>query len=258
MNPLAVVTGASSGIGRAYAIELATRGYDLVIVARSEDKLGELAEGIHTESGVNVTVHATDLTLKKGLRTLLRYLKDKPVDLLVNNAGVATLGPFSQREPARLEEEVMLNVNALVQITRAVLPGMLLRQSGQVINIASSAAFQPLAYFANYAATKAHVLSLTQALNDEVGNSGVFLQAVCPGPVDTGFDDYAVDGHLSAPRSLFIQPETVVRQSLKDLEKRREISVPALHHRLLFRTGRLLPTSVSRVAARLGGRQFFE
>ena len=188
----------------------------------------------------------------------MRYLKDKPISLLINNAGVATIGAFCERKPARLEEEILLNINAVVQLTRAALPGMVLRNEGQVINIASSAAFQPTAYFSNYAASKAHILSLTLALNDEVGDSGVFLQAVCPGPVETGFEDYAADGQLSAPRALFIKPETVVKQSLSDLSKRKEVSIPALHHRLVLRAGRLLPTSVSRLAMRFSGKQLFD
>ena len=175
-----------------------------------------------------------DLTKPKGLLGLTQLLADKPISVLVNNAGVATIGAFIKREPKRLEEEILLNINAVVQLTRAVLPGMVLRNAGNIINIASSAAFQPSAFWANYAATKSHVVSFTQALNDEVSGSGVFLQAVCPGPVETGFENYASDGGLDVPKFIFISPETVVRDSLKDLKKKREISIPAAHHRLVM------------------------
>lgn len=258
MRKTAVITGASAGIGESYAIALASRGYDLILVARSEEKLGLLAEGLNDEHGVNITVHAADLTKKRDLNTLIRYLDGKIIDMLVNSAGVATLGQFIKRDPKRLEEEILLNITAVVQLTRAVLPGMVLRNSGNVINVASSSAFQPSAYFANYAATKAHIASLTLALNDEVRDSGVFLQAVCPGPVDTGFENYASDGQLDAPKFLFIKPETVVSQSLKDLEKHREISIPAIHHRLVLNAGRVLPTAVSRMAMRVAGKRMFE
>ena len=135
---------------------------------------------------------------------------------------------------------------------------MVLRNTGTIINIASSAAFQPSPFWANYAATKSHVVSFTQALNDEVRGTGVFLQAVCPGPVDTGFENYASDGTLDAPKFIFISPETVVRDSLKDLEKKREISIPAAHHRLVMNASRLLPTRVSRIALRLSGKRMFD
>lgn len=258
MNKTAVITGASSGIGEAYAAAYATQGYDLLLIARSQDKLETLATALNKEHGINVTAYPADLTKSEDLRGLTQLLTDKPISVLVNNAGVATIGAFIKREPQRLEEEVLLNINAVVQLTRAVLPGMVLRNTGNIINIASSAAFQPSAFWANYAATKAHVTSFTMALNDEVKGTGVFLQAVCPGPVKTGFEHYASDGGLDAPKFLFIRPETVVRDSLKDLKKKREISIPAAHHRLVMNASRLLPSRVSRIALRLSGQRIFD
>lgn len=258
MNNTALITGASSGIGEAYAKALASQGYDLILVARSLDKLETLATALNNEHGITASVHQADLTKKKSLQSLTKLLTEQPVQLLINNAGVATIGKFTKRDPKRLEEEVMLNINAVVQLTRAALPSMVLRNEGTIINVASSAAFQPAAYWANYAATKAHVVSFTQGLNDEVRDSGVFLQAVCPGPVDTGFEDYASDGKSDAPKFLFISAEQVVKDSLKDLKKRREISIPAAHHRLIMNTGRLLPTQVSRMALRLSGKRLFD
>ena len=258
MNNIAVITGASSGIGEAYAGAFAQQGYDLLLVARSQDKLEALATGLNKQHGINVTPYPADLTQAEDLRGLTQLLEDKAISVLVNNAGVATIGEFIKREPQRLEEEILLNINAVVQLTRAVLPGMVLRNAGQVINIASSAAFQPSPFWANYAATKSHVVSFTQALNDEVSGTGVFLQAVCPGPVETGFEHYASDGNLDAPKFIFISPETVVRDSLKDLKKKREISIPAAHHRLVMNAGRLLPTRVSRLALRLSGKRMFD
>jgi len=258
MNKTAVITGASSGIGEAYAAAFAKQGYDLLLIARSQDKLETLATALNNEHGINVTAYPADLTKSEDLLGLTQLLVDKQIAVLVNNAGVATIGAFIKREPQRLEEEILLNINAVVQLTRAVLPGMVLRNTGTVINIASSAAFQPSAFWANYAATKSHVVSFTQALNDEVRGSGVFLQAVCPGPVETGFENYASDGGLDAPKFIFISPETVVRDSLKDLKKKRELSIPAAHHRLVMNAGRLLPTRVSRIALRLSGKRMFD
>ncbi len=258
MNNTAVITGASSGIGEAYAAAYAKQGYDLLLIARSKDKLETLATALNKEHGINATSYPADLTQSTDLLELTQLLQNKPVSVLVNNAGVATIGPFIKREPQRLEEEVLLNINAVVQLTRAVLPGMTLRNTGTVINIASSTAFQPSPFWANYAATKSHVVSFTQALNDEVNGTGVFLQAVCPGPVDTGFENYASDGNLDAPKFIFISPETVVRDSLKDIKKKREISIPAAHHRLVMNAGRLLPTRVSRLALRLSGKRMFD
>ncbi len=257
MNKTALITGASSGIGEAYAKALSRQGYDLLLVARSADKLTALATALNNEHGINAVAHPADLTQKGDLDTLCQLLHTQPVDRLINNAGVATIGAFIKRDAARLEEEILLNINAVVQLTRAALPSMVLRNQGEIINIASSAAFQPTPYLSNYAATKAHILSLTLALNDEVRGSGVFLQAVCPGPVETGFEHYAFDGNLDAPRWVFISPEQVVKDSLRDIQKGREVSIPAIHHRLLMNTGRLLPERVSRLALRAAGRYLF-
>lgn len=258
MNKTAIITGASSGIGEEYAKTLAGKGYHLVIVARSEDKLNTLAEALNNEHGVNVEVVRADLTKKKDLKTVCNIAKRDDIHMLINNAGVATIGTFTKREATRLEEEISLNITALVMLTHAALPGMVLRNAGHIINVASSAAFQPAACWANYAATKAHVLSLTQALNDEVRGTGVSLQAVCPGPVETGFEHYASDGTLNAPKMLFIKPEQVVKDSLKDLKKGREVSIPAAHHRLIMNTGRILPTAFSRFALRTATRRLID
>jgi hypothetical protein len=185
----ALVTGASSGIGEELARQLAIRGASLILTARSKDKLDALASELGQRHRVSVQVVVADLAAPGGAANLAADVDalGVDVDLLVNNAGFGDAGALARADPAKLGEMVRLNCEAVVVLARHFLPGMLARRRGGVLNVASTAAFQPMPYMATYAATKAFVLSFSAALSKEVEGSGVQVTALCPGPVQTGF-----------------------------------------------------------------------
>lgn len=187
----ALITGASSGIGEAFARLLAARKMNLVLVARSEDKLRVLAAELMKQHAVQVEVLSMDLSHEGAARQLHGQCRERGlhVDLLINNAGFATHGAFEAVPLARQHEQVMLNVTALVDATHLFLPDMVARGLGGVLNVASIAGYQPLPYMAIYGATKAFVLSFTEALWAENRERGVRVLALCPGPVETSFFD---------------------------------------------------------------------
>lgn len=215
----AVVTGASSGIGAAFAAALAQRRCDLVLVARREERLRSLAATLQAEHGVHVRVIAADLSTPAGIERLVRQLNDNhvQVDVLVNNAGFATHGTFTEGDAARIDEEISLNVGAVAALTRAFLPEMVRRGNGVVVNIASTAAFQPIPFMAVYGATKAFVLSFTEALWGELEGTGVTALALCPGATDTEFFDVAGEAASVGARQT---PAQVVETGLRALDRR--------------------------------------
>lgn len=196
---LALVTGASSGLGAEIAKRLAARGSELVLVARRRELLAELAAELHEQHGVTVHVLAMDLGIPAAGPTLLAAVEQatggRAVELVVNNAGFGLYGPLLGNDPERLEQMLALNVTALTSITRAFTPPMVQRGSGTLVNIASTGGFQPTPGLAAYAAAKAYVLHLSEALWREVGPSGVRVTAYCPGPVSTDFFDVAGSQH---------------------------------------------------------------
>jgi short-subunit dehydrogenase len=185
MPKQAVITGASSGLGAIFADQLAKRGHSLVLAGRDEARLTAVAQRVDT----NVELVVGDLGTDAGIDDLLKHLDDRDIDVLVNNAGFGTYGPFAGIDPGREHELVAVNVDALVRLTHAVLPGMLARGRGGILNVASTIAFQPGPYQATYGASKAFVLSLSQALWAETRGTGVTVTALCPGPARTGFVD---------------------------------------------------------------------
>jgi short-subunit dehydrogenase len=192
-SQVALITGASTGIGRAYAHAFAARGASLILVARSADKLEAVATEARVRHSVTVNVIAHDLSTPGASTALLERVASlgRDVDILVNNAGFGTLGNFAEIEPTRLDAEMQLNCVTLVGLTRGVLPGMTARRRGTIVNVASVAAFQPMPTMAVYGATKAFVLSFSVAVAEEVRASGVRVFAVCPGATDTAFFDVA-------------------------------------------------------------------
>src|SRR3954452_10635811 len=187
-RPVALVTGASSGIGLELAKLAARDGHDLVLVARSADKLAGLAEELTSEHGVDVRQIVADLAEPGGVRTVLERLGGTHVDVLVNNAGVGGQGRFAvERDLADDLAMIQLNVSALVELTGHLLPPMVERGRGAVLNLASTAGFTPGPLQAVYFASKAFVRSFSEALTEECRNTGVRVTALCPGPVDTGF-----------------------------------------------------------------------
>lgn len=192
-RPLALVTGASSGIGLEMATDLAARGHDLILVARNESALNALAAKLHESHGVDVEIRAQDLAKPNAATALIQALGSRieNVDILVNNAGFGINGRFDQVDQTKSSAMVWLNVNTLTELSHHLTPHMVKRGYGKIINIASVAAFQPCPNFAVYGATKAYVLSLSEAMNIELRNTGVTVTAVCPGATDTGFHEVA-------------------------------------------------------------------
>lgn len=253
----ALITGASTGMGAAFARELAARGADLVLVARSRDKLQALADQLTDAHGVRVDVVPTDLAQPGAGAALARHVTaatspsatrgrseqtgglGRTVDVLINNAGFATYGDVAQANPVRLHEQVQLNVTALLDLTTALLPAMTARGTGSIINVASLVAFQPMPHMAVYGATKAFVLSFTEALWAETKPTGVHVLAVCPGPTDTPF--YEVLDAQEASAGTRRSPEQVVATALRALEKGVPSVIDGRNNRLVARLPRLLP-----------------
>lgn len=244
----ALITGASSGIGAAFAEALARDGVDLVLVARSEDRLRALASRLVRDTGRNVQVLPADLTRPDQGVALLKAVAalDMPIDLLINNAGFATVGAFAVQDAARERDEIALNVTAVVDLAHAFLPGMLERGQGAIINIASAAAFQPMPYMSVYAATKAFVYAFSDGLWAECAGRGVHVMAVCPGPVDTGFFE-ATGSHglrKMVPKGSMITAEQVVDATLAGLAARRRVVIPGGVNKISAAFGALVPRAV--------------
>lgn len=246
-----LVTGASRGLGTAYATELARRGSDLVLVARSATALDELAARIRAAHDVAVTTHAADLTDPDQVAALVRDLDaaSVAVDLLVNNAGMGPAGPFLDRPLEPQQTAVDLNVTALMALTHGFGTPMAARGSGGIINVASTAAFQPMPYQASYAATKAFVLSFTEAVAEELRGTGVRVMAAHPGGTDTAF--FAGTTH-TMDRRFVDSPDAVARRTLDDFARGRSVSYPG---RRLNQVGSWLPRFLPRaVTVRITGK----
>lgn len=226
----ALVTGASGGIGEAFARRLAADGLDLLLVARSADKLDDIARSLRTSCGVRVEILATDLALPDAGTRLQQAASafELHVDLLINNAGFGMVGRFDRLDGARAQQMVALNIGAVVSVTQAFLPGMLARKRGAIVNIASMAAFQPTPFMTTYGATKAFVLSFSEGLWAEYRKRGISVLAVCPGPVDTGFFDATgrPETRAGVPRRMMLKAERVVEESLDALARNRMLVVP--------------------------------
>lgn len=247
----ALVTGASSGIGEAFARALAARGTALVVVARREDRLQALA----AELPVDVEVLAADLSADTSAVEARLQEETRPVDLLVNNAGFGTTGPFAELPLEREDEEIRLNVLALMRLTHAVLPGLVRRDRGAIVNVASVAGFSAAPRNATYTGTKAFVLTFTEGLAEEVRGTGVRVQALCPGLTRTEFQGTADYDASSAPAAAWQSADAVVAESLAALDRGRVVVVPGLHNRALVGTASLLPRAARRRIAGLVTRQ---
>jgi short-subunit dehydrogenase len=248
----ALVTGASMGIGAAFAQALAERGAHLVLVARSRDKLAALAAALAQRHGVRSQVIVADLSKPSAAQALLGETRARglAVDILINNAGFGTYGRFEEISAERQHEEVMLNCAGLVGVTHAFLPGMLQRESGAIIHLASLAAFQPVPYMAVYGATKAFVLSFSEALWAENRARGVRVLALCPGATDTAFFDTV--GAAEAALGPRMRPELVVSRALRALERGRSHLIPGANNYLFAQGARVLPrATLTKVSERI-------
>ncbi|OWY65248.1 oxidoreductase [cyanobacterium TDX16] len=243
--PTALITGASAGIGATFAHELASRQTDLVLVARSADKLQQLAAQLQAQHQIQVYVLVHDLTVPETATAIYNTVTEKglEIDLLINNAGFGDYGDFAERDGDRQVKMVQLNVLALVDLTHKFLPGMRQRRSGSIINLASTAAFQPIPYFSVYAASKAFVLSFSEALWAENRKCGVRILAVCPGPTETKFfkeADFPTTFSETIAKN-YISPQQVVQESLQALEKNRSSIIPGFINKISANASRFLP-----------------
>jgi uncharacterized protein len=245
--PTALVTGASMGIGAAFARALAARKYDLILVARSQDKLGELSHELTIQYGVQVKIWIADLTVPTAAQDVFDAVLgwDWPVDLLVNNAGFGDYAPFVKCDRAKQLSMIQLNVLALTELTHLFLPSMIDRQSGSIINVASIAGLQSLPYLSVYAATKAFVVSFSESLWAEVKSSGVNVQALCPGSTESNFAvvagmDQMMEGSTKEPPKI-ATAESVVQESLDALERNEPIVVTGVGNRVVSAIGRFVP-----------------
>ncbi|MFE3514966.1 SDR family NAD(P)-dependent oxidoreductase [Streptomyces sp. NPDC059166] len=220
MHGTALVTGASSGLGAEFARQLAALGHDVVLVARSGERLTALAERLTTDHAVRAHVLVQDLAEPDAARRVAGELDRRglDVDLLVNNAGFGTCGRFEEISGDRDHDQLMVNVVALVGLTHELLPGMLRRGGGAVVNVASNAAFQPSPYFAVYGASKTFVLNFGLALRQEYRRRGIRVLTLCPGPVETAFFD-TIGTRRAAVTGAMNTPEPVVRAALRGLER---------------------------------------
>ena len=253
----ALVTGASSGIGAEIARGLAARGYHLTLVARRAERLEELAG----ELGSDAAVDACDLGDAKARQELLTRLsrRKRKVSVLVNSAGFGTYGQLAELSPEREREEVRVNVDALHDLTVAFLPGMVERRSGAILNVSSTAGFQPLPGNATYAASKAFVTSFSESLHAELAGTGVTCTVLCPGPVATEFQDASGISHLhsAGPSFLWASAFEVARAAVEGMERGKRVVVPRATDKVQAAFGRYSPRSVLLPVARgLGGRLF--
>jgi short-subunit dehydrogenase len=235
-RPLALVTGASSGIGLAYAQALARRGYDLVLTGRRRERLDALAAEVGA-LGARAEAVVADLGTRDGLAQVEAVCRDRPLDLLVNNAGLAHYMPFAQLPPDKLDELLQVNTVAVVKLARASLDGMLARGRGAILNVASLLAFsgaqnnRQLPARAIYASTKAFMVAFTQLLAAELAGSGVNVHVVCPGVVVSEFHTRQGMDLSRIPR---LSAEELVRGSLADLEAGVLVSIPTVEDPAIF------------------------
>lgn len=252
-EPRALITGASSGIGSAFARALRGRGEKLILVARRRDRLEALAADLGGEA--QATVISLDLAAPGAAERLAAEVESRGlvVDLLVNNAGMGHTSPFGAQPLDLVRAMIDLNVRALTELTRVFLPGMVARGRGRIVNVASNAAFQPVPYLNVYAATKAYVLSFTEGLASELKGTGVVVQALCPGLTATEFLEVAETHRgLLVTRLPTMSPEEVVAASLRGLDRGRLRVIAGLANRLLAAVQSVVPRGiVRRVAAEL-------
>jgi short-subunit dehydrogenase len=254
MRRTAIVTGASSGIGEALAAAMAAEGTHVVLVARSVDRLTALAARIEGAGG-QATVLPADLAAPGAAQRLFDEVQRRElvVDTLVNNAGFGFYGPFETEAPAHLSDMLQVNVVALTELTRLFVPSLLARR-GAILNVASTVAFQPAPFMSAYGATKAFVLSFTEALWAEYRGRGLHVAAVCPGPVETPFIDAMGAGvRATAVFRMALPVNDVVRASLRALDGRSPTRIVGLVNWLLAQTSRFSPRALT---ARISAAMF--
>lgn len=258
-RPIAIITGASSGIGRDIAELFARDGHDLILVARRRDVLEQLARELADRYGVSCDPFNADLSRRLEREHLIARIRtvDQHVGALVNNAGIGTHGYFHETDLERELELIEVNVAAVVHLTKAVLPGMLERRRGRILNLSSVAAFQPGPLMAAYYASKAFVQSFSEALAEEVDGSGVTVTAICPGPTVTAFHEaagiHATAPNVGAPK---MSSREVAEAAYRGAARGKRVVVTGLANRVAVLASRLLSRrSMTRIVRRLQERR---
>src|SRR3989338_4501146 len=243
MSRCALITGASGGIGYELAKLFAREGCHTVLVARNEQKLSEVAQELRQFSGASVSVMPKDLTLPQAPDELFAQLRREglTVDVLVNNAGFGTHGPFAEADLSVQREMMQLNIVELTHLTRLLLPGMIAQRAGKILNVASTAAFQPGPLMAVYYASKAYVLSFSEALANELRGTGVTVTALCPGPTRTNFQQRAGIGDTPLMRARVAGAASVARAGYRGLMAGTAVVIPGARNRLLVFAVKHLP-----------------
>ncbi|MFT3880882.1 MAG: SDR family oxidoreductase [Gemmatales bacterium] len=253
-RPIALVTGASAGLGVEFAKLLAKDGYDLVLVARRLDRLEELGREL-SQHGIIAHSVSVDLSLPDAAVTVDKFLKERQleVDVLINNAGFGAVGRFVDIDLNEQLRMIQVNVSTLVHLTGLILPGMILRGKGRVMNVASTAAFQPGPLMAMYYATKAFVLSFSEAVHHEIRKTGVTVTCVCPGPTPTEFQTQAKMEETKMFNSrMMVDPVTVAKVGYEAMQKGKRLIIPGKLTNVLAFATRLTPRSmVLRVSERM-------
>ena len=245
----ALVTGASAGIGEAFAREFASHGFDLVLVARREERLRELAAELRRTHGVEIRTLACDLLETGAAEGLCEACADLDIDVLINNAGVMYRGAFVEQSPASIDAIVQLNIASLTQLTRVFLKPMLARGSGRIMNVTSTVGFHASPTLAVYSASKGYILSFTEALAEELRGTGVHATAFCPGSTDTHMvvESYGEEIRKSPMSAmLMMQTREVAEHGYRACMAGEVISVPGVANSILNALGRLQPRWMNR------------
>jgi short-subunit dehydrogenase len=250
-TPVALVTGSSSGIGAAFARALVAHGYDVILSARREERLRGLAAELEREHGRSTEVLVADLATDRGVEHVAARLgdPDRPIDLLVNNAGFGTAGALWELDAVREEQEIRVNVVAVVRLTHAALATMVRRGRGGVINVSSVAGYQPTPWGATYGATKSFVSSFTHAVHEELRGTGVRVMVLAPGYTHTEFHERAAMPVDQSPELLWQSPETVVAAALHAYERGRVVCTPGPLNTVAAAFSATLPAAITRRVA---------
>src|SRR5438045_8355296 len=250
----ALITGASAGIGREFARQLATRARTLVVVARREQRLNELRDELrNSKAQLNVHIRVVDLSDKAQIDELVRWLEQNKIDidLLINNAGLGDYGSIATSDIERDHRIIQVNIAAVTFLTRQLLPQMIQRRRGAILNVSSSAGFLPIPGMGVYAATKTYVNSFSEALRAELRGSSVTVTALCPGPVHTEFGDVAKrpgGEPETGPEFIYVSVEQTARDALAAVESDKPLVIPGLFMKLGMFLVRITPMPILRLA----------
>lgn len=242
---IVLITGASSGIGKSLAHLFAKDGATLILAARSTEKMEAMKKELHEKYQSTVLVYTCDLSNPKSAKELYQFTKEKnlTVDVLVNNAGFGTLGAFSETPLQEEFDMIQLNITSLTILCKLFVKDMIARNSGKILNVASTAAFQPGPFMAVYFATKSYVLFLSEALAEELRGTNVNVSALCPGPTETGFQQRAF--RKTNPSWSYMDVETVAQVAFEGLKKNKTIIIPGFQNKLLSFAIRFTPRKLA-------------